>query len=266
LKESYAVRQDTYHWLFRTSIKKKQDRRIRIMLEQEAFVTIHKAWQRLGYPFNRLVASYATAIGSSADRPQALAELMGIIANNGVHRPAYCIQKIKFAINTPYEVHFARSPPQGQRVLKNAVAQVVKQALFDVVAKGTAKSVYRAFLSPDEMAIPIGGKTGTGDDQYKVYDSNGKLISAKTINRSATFAFIIDDRFFGNITAYVPGSSAADYTFTSSLPLAILKIASSCLMPLLTSEESHVSSTADEYKQSKIRSQLDSVNKKQHPD
>jgi membrane peptidoglycan carboxypeptidase len=265
LKESYAVRQDTYHWLFRTSIKRKQDRRIRIMLEQEAFVAIHKAWQRLGYPFNRLVASYATAIGSSADRPQALAELMGIIANNGVHRPAYCIQEIKFAINTPYEVHFARSPLQGQRVLKTAVAQVVKQALFNVVAKGTAKSVYRAFLSPDETAIPIGGKTGTGDDQYKVYDSNGKLISAKTINRSATFVFIIGDRFFGNITAYVPGPSAADYTFTSSLPVAILKIVSNRLMPLLTSEESYVSSTPDEYQQSIIQSQPNPANEKQQP-
>jgi hypothetical protein len=116
------------------------------------------------------------------------------------------------------------------------------------------------------MAIPIGGKTGTGDDQYKVYDSDGKLISAKTINRSATFAFIVGDRFFGNITAYVPGPSAADYTFTSSLPLAILKIASSCLMPLLTSEESHVSRTHGEYQQSRIQSQMDSVNEKQHPD
>ncbi len=242
LKESDDIRQDAYRWLFQTSIKRKQDRRIRVMLEQEAFLAIHKAWRELGYPFDHLVASYATAIGSSADRPQALAELMGIIANDGVYRPSYCIQEIKFAVNTPYEVHFTRLPPKGKRVLKTAVAQIVKEALFNVVAKGTGKSVSGAFLRPDDTPIPIGGKTGTGDDQYKTYDSNGKLISAKTINRSATFAFIIGDRFFGNITAYVPGSSAADYTFTSSLPLAILKIASKRLMPLLTSEASSFSS------------------------
>jgi hypothetical protein len=33
------------------------------------------------------VPSYATAIGSSADRPLALAELMGIIVNDGQRRP-----------------------------------------------------------------------------------------------------------------------------------------------------------------------------------
>jgi len=110
----------------------KQDKRIRIILEQDAFASIHKAWQRLGYPFKKLVPSYATAIGSSADRPEALAEIMGIIISEGVHKPAYLIQEI-------------------------------------------------------------------------------------------TFAFIIGDRFFGNITAYIPGSQASEYFFTSSLPVAFLK-------------------------------------------
>jgi hypothetical protein len=49
------------------------------------------------------------------------------------------------------------------------------------------------------------------------------VISSKVINRTATFAFIIGDRFFGNITAYVPGPQAGEYSFTSSLPVALLK-------------------------------------------
>ena len=39
---------------------------------------IQRAWQKLGYPFEALTPSYATAIGASGDRPSALAELMGI--------------------------------------------------------------------------------------------------------------------------------------------------------------------------------------------
>ena len=33
--------------------------------EVEAFTDIHRRWQRLGYPFDSLTPSYATAIGSS---------------------------------------------------------------------------------------------------------------------------------------------------------------------------------------------------------
>jgi len=67
-----------------------------------AFKEIHKGWKKLGYPFDHLVPSYATAIGSSADRPAALAELMGII-NDGVQMPAIKISSFHFAKNTPYE-------------------------------------------------------------------------------------------------------------------------------------------------------------------
>ena len=36
------------------------------MLEVEAFLDIHQRWPRLGYPFDHLVPSLATALGSSA--------------------------------------------------------------------------------------------------------------------------------------------------------------------------------------------------------
>jgi hypothetical protein len=49
------------------------------------------------------------------------------------------------------------------------------------------------------------------------------------VNRVATFMFYIDDRFYGTITAFVPGAEAADYEFTSGLPVRLL----GTLMPTL---------------------------------
>jgi membrane peptidoglycan carboxypeptidase len=241
LDDGRSIRQEVYQWLFRTSQKAAQDRRIRILLEMEVFEKIHKAWQRVGYPFDELVPSYATAIGSSADRPAALAELMGIILNDGVRLPIYEVEKCRFAVGTPYEVHFARQPPAGERVLKPEIAQVVREFLFDVVKNGTARRLRNAFSRPDGTEVRVGGKTGTGDHRYEIYGRNGQLISSKVMNRAASFAFILDDRFFGNITAYVPGPEAADYRFTSSLPVAIFKLLAPTLMTLADREETEES-------------------------
>jgi len=73
---SAEERQEVYGWLFKTRHKSARDSRIRTLLEVEAFLDIHQRWKRLGYPFEHLVPSLATAIGSSGDRPAALAELM----------------------------------------------------------------------------------------------------------------------------------------------------------------------------------------------
>ena len=57
------------------------------------------------------------------------------------------------------------------------------------------------------------------------------------INRAATFVFMIDDRFFGTITAFVPGPDAAHYQFTSSLPVRVLGVLLPELEPLLQHPE-----------------------------
>lgn len=51
------------------------------------------------------------------------------------------------------------------------------------------------------------------------------MISARPVNRTATFVFYIGDRYYGVLTAFVPGSQAGGYEFTSSLPLSVLKLA-----------------------------------------
>ena len=76
---------------------------------------IHKSWQRLGYPFGALSPSYATALGSSGDRPAALAELMGILVNDGMRQPTLRIDALDLALRTrpitfvrrkSYEIHY----------------------------------------------------------------------------------------------------------------------------------------------------------------
>ncbi len=57
-----------------------QNTRIRILLEQDAFDRLYENWRSLGFPFGQLVPSLGTAIGASGDRPDALAELMGIMS------------------------------------------------------------------------------------------------------------------------------------------------------------------------------------------
>jgi hypothetical protein len=81
----------------------------------------------------------------------------------------------------------------------------------------------------------VGGKTGTGDHRYKTFGAGGELVESRVVNRAAALVFMIDDRFFGTLTAYVPGPDAADYQFTSALVTQALKRLASTLEPLLQS-------------------------------
>ena len=83
-------------------------------------------WQRQGYPFGHLVPSYGTSIGSSGDRPDALADLMGIILNDGVRLPSVDVQRLHFAADTPYETDITLNP-HPQRVLAPEVARAVRE-------------------------------------------------------------------------------------------------------------------------------------------
>ena len=235
MQASSAERQAVYSWLFSTHRKHAQDKRILGLLEGEGFLEIHRQWAAMGYPFDSLVPSYATALGASADRPAALAEMMGILVNDGVRKPNTRIQSLHFAAATPYETLLQYQPDQAQRVLAPEVAQAVRGAMRLVVEGGTAQRVKKAFVRPDGSVIALGGKTGTGDQRFDTYGAGGRLIKSRVVNRSATFVFNIDERFFGTIIAYVPGAEAAAYDFTSALPVQLLKVLAPQLMPLINS-------------------------------
>jgi membrane peptidoglycan carboxypeptidase len=221
---SEAERVEVYRWLFRSRHKSAQDRRIRGELEREAFEDIHRQWREMGYPFESLVPSYATAIGSSADRPAALAELVGILLNDGVRQPTRRIERLGFGEGTPYETRFVPAPRAGRRVVATEVAAAVRGALRDVVAAGTARRADGALLGPDGVPLPIAGKTGTGDHRYKVFAPGGRLVESHVVSRTATFVFTLDERFYGVITAHVSGPAAAGYGFTSSLPVQVFRV------------------------------------------
>jgi membrane peptidoglycan carboxypeptidase len=233
LEAGAAARQESYAWLFKTGSKAKQDQRIRILLEEDAFARIHQAWRRLGYPFESLVPSYATAIGSSADRPEALAELVGIILNDGVWQPTVRIQRLRFAEGTPYETVLGLAPEAPTDVLAPEVAAVVQKALVDVVDAGTAVRLRGAYRTEAGAPLPIGAKTGTGDHRRKSFARGGRLTGTEVVSRTATVAFFIGERLYGNLTVYVPGPDAAGFGFTSSLPAQILKGLAPALAPLL---------------------------------
>ncbi|MBZ9781157.1 penicillin-binding protein [Pseudomonas sp. REP124] len=233
VKASQFERQEVYSWLFKSRHKGARDNRIRTMLEIEAFLDIHQRWQKVGYPFDHLVPSLATAIGSSGDRPAALAELIGTILNDGVRMPTLRIDSLHFAANTPYETKLINDPDVGKRVMPSEVATAMREALSQVVDAGTAKRVSGSFVTPDGKPLGMGGKTGTGDNRIEAFGSGGRILSSKSVNRTATFVFYIGDHHFGTLTAYVPGRSAENFKFTSALPVQVLKGMAPILTPYL---------------------------------
>jgi membrane peptidoglycan carboxypeptidase len=233
-KASEQERQDVYQWLFKTHRKHAQDRRIAGLIEVEGFMELHKQWKKMGYPFESLVPSYATTLGASADRPASLAELMGIIVNGGVRKTSQRVTSLHFAKGTPYETIVTKAPPtSNEQVLAPEVARVVADAIRGVVSDGTAKRARAAFVAADGTNIPVGGKTGTGDQRFDVYGAGGRLIESRYVNRSATFVFNIGERFFGSMTAYVHGPESKNYDFTSALPVQLLVVLAPNLMPLI---------------------------------
>ncbi|MBV6286242.1 transglycosylase domain-containing protein [Pseudomonas aegrilactucae] len=230
---SHFERQEVYSWLFKSRHKGARDSRIRTMVEIEAFLDIHQRWKRVGYPFDHLVPSLATAIGSSGDRPAALAELVGIIQNDGVRLPVLRIDTLHFAADTPYETRLAGDPDRGERVLSVEVARALRGAMSQVVDAGTARRVSGSFKLDDGTVLVMGGKTGTGDNRIESFGAGGRLIGSRSLNRTATFVFFLGDNHFGTLTAFVPGRAAEAFKFTSALPVQVLKGMAPILMPYL---------------------------------
>ncbi|MGK2953132.1 MAG: transglycosylase domain-containing protein [Thiobacillus sp.] len=228
-----GVRLEVYDWLFKTSRKNAQDIRIQSLLEVEAFEGLLRDWKRLGYPFDNITPSYATSIGSSGDRPAALAQLMGILVNGGVRAPMVSLSGLRFAANTPYDTRLSPRPPKGERLMPAEVAETVRRALAQVVESGTAVRLAGAIKDTAGQPLTLGGKTGTGDHRFERYGKAGQLLESRVVNRTATFVFYLGDRHFGTLTALVQGEQAGQFGFTSSLTAQILKILLPQLQPHL---------------------------------
>jgi membrane peptidoglycan carboxypeptidase len=242
INKSHDVRREVYGWLLRTKSKNARDSRIRTMLEIDAFSDIHRRWKKMGYPFDHLVPSLATALGSSGDRPAALAELMGIIQNDGRRIPTYRFTKVEFGKDTPYESVVDLPKPTPSQVMIPEIAQILRQTLGKVVSDGTARRLSNSFLQGDGSPFLIGGKTGTGDNRIVSSTAHGHKTSGRALNRTATFVFYLGDNHFGTLTAFVNGRSASSLSFTSALPLQVLKGMVPVLQPYINRFNQHYDS------------------------
>jgi len=232
VEASAEARQAASAWLFKNRFRSAQNSRIRTLLERKAFEQIHLTWRSLGYPFQSLVPSLATAIGSSADRPANLAELIGIIVNDGIYKPTVLIQALHFAAGTPYETHFVKKPEPPKQAMSAEVAHTLCNALRIVVAEGTGRRIKDTFVNASGTPLDIGGKTGTGDNRFRTFRHGAEQVSSRSVSRTSTFVFFVD-RFFGVVTAHVEGAQAAGYEFTSALAVQVLKTARPALVGLL---------------------------------
>jgi membrane peptidoglycan carboxypeptidase len=180
---------------------------------------------------------------------------MGIILNNGVRAPSVLIEGMRFGADTPYETVVERAPVKSERLFTPELAATVRSVLIDVVEVGTAMRLAHAIVKEDGTQILIGGKTGTGDHRYITFSGAGAIRESRAVNRSATFVFFIGDRFFGSLTAFVPGADAGNYEFTSSLSAQILKHLLPTLKPLIdTAQPLPEQARADAAKEGKDKS------------
>lgn len=122
---------------------------------------------------------------------------------------------------------------------------MVHQLLRDVVFGGTAKRFANGmtFRRPDARRV---WKDGNRRSTLQCVRAR-RAIESRKVNRTATFVFVIGDRFFGTLTAYVHEPYAARYDFTSALSVQLLKSLAPALQPLLDDDSAAiVSSTATE--------------------
>lgn len=226
-------RQVVYAWLFKTRHRSARDSRIRTLLEVEAFLDLQQRWARLGFPFEHMVPSLASALGSSGDRPAALAELMGIIMHDGRRLPTIRIESLHFAAGTPYETRLEHPGSPGETVMLPEVAAALRGLLADVVDNGTARRLKGELRDAQDRPLAIGGKTGTGDNRIETVARGGRVLDSRARNRTATFVFFLGPRHFGTLTAYVSGGQSERFSFTSALPVQALKGMLPILRPYL---------------------------------
>lgn len=233
VKDSTEERLEVYKWLFQPGKTQGQNTRIRTILEQEAFTHIHKTWADKGFAFSTMVPSYASALGASGDTPAALADLIGILQNDGIRKAPMRFRDIQFAQNTPYAMAFRAKADAGTRVLPAEITQLVRREMQGVVEQGTGRRVFKSVTLSDGRILPIGAKTGTGDNRLQTFSAGGGVTSSNAKSRTATFVFAIDDRFYGCVTAYVSGPEAGDHKFTSALSSQVFKNLIPAIRPIL---------------------------------
>ena len=122
--------------------------------------------------------------------------------------PVVRIEQLHFAQATPFETLLTRQPAAGQRVASPLITKLVRQEMIGVVENGTGRRLRGGIRLPGGRVLPIGGKTGTGDNRSHEFEISGKPLGSRVVNRTAAFVFFIGDRFYGTVLAFVADRSA----------------------------------------------------------
>src|SRR5439155_26905246 len=132
------------------------------------------------------------------------------IESDGPARPRTRPNRAVFAPCPPYHTALEAEAPPSSRLLSPAVAGTARSVLTQVVESetGTARRIKDLFRDASGKPIPVGGKTGTGDNRFDTYASGGRLVSSEVVSRTAAFTFFIGDRYYGVVTASVFGRQA----------------------------------------------------------
>jgi len=140
-----------------------------------------------------------------------------------VRYPVVRVHRLNFAPGTPMETTLANRPAPPDRVMPAPVAAILRQEMMGIVEFGTARRAFQSIRMPNGTFLSIGGKTGTGDNRLESFDSAGMLLRSKVMSRTAAFVFVLGDRFYGTVIAYVPGEVAGQHSFTSALAVQIFR-------------------------------------------
>ena len=71
----------------------------------------------------------------------------------------------------------------------------------------------------------------TGDNRIPTSTASGYKTSSRALSHTVTFVLYLGDHHFGTLTAFVTGSSAENFSFTSALPLLVMKGRAPILLP-----------------------------------
>lgn len=93
------------------------------------------------------------------------------------------------------------------KILANSAGQRQEVYAWLSIRAGSMRRIDAFASCSTGTGLPVGGKTGTGGNRFKAFGPGRRLLSQRVVNRTAAFVFIVGDRFFGTVTAFVPGGT-----------------------------------------------------------
>src|ERR1700745_1778691 len=59
------------------------------------------------------------------------------------------------------------------------IARLVRREVIGVVENGTGRRLHGGLKLPDGAMVPVAGKTGTGDNEFRIYVAQGGLLGSR---------------------------------------------------------------------------------------